>query len=206
MNLSGDQGLVFNTSYVELRSKGYVNVVGAGPFVVKPPDSWGSRQSRLAQVLLEGHNDADIDSKIRLSEEDIDRVVTWIDINAPYHPEYAGGAFRDRPFGRAPITKQQLERLKQLTGVDLANRQHFAQLSFTRPEISPCLHVFDNPDTPEYHEALAIIRSGQDALQIHPRPDMPGFELTESIEIDQQKRYDALLQQQLQSRGQQRGE
>ena len=206
LNLSGDQGLVFNTSYVELRSKGYVNVVGAGPFVVQPPDSWGSRRSRLAQVLLEGHSDPDIDSRIHLREEDVDRVVTWIDINAPYHPEYAGGAFRDRPFGRAPITKQQLERLKQLTGVDLANRQHFAQLSFTRPKISPCLNVFASPDAPEYQEAVAIIRSGQQALQLHARPDMPGFELTDSIEIDQQRRYDSLLQQQLQSRRQQRGD
>jgi hypothetical protein len=206
LNLSGDQGLVFNTSYVELRSKGLVNVIGAGPFEVQPPDSWGSRSSRLTKFLLQGHDDPEIDSQIKLGYEDIDRVITWIDINAPYHPEYASGAFRHHPFGRAPINKQQLERLKLLTGVALDNQQHFTKLTFNRPALSPCLSVFTDTTSPEYVEALSIIRRGQRALQIHARPDMPGFELTDSTEIDQQRRYDNLLQQQLQSRINQRGE
>ncbi len=54
LNLSGDQGLVFNTSYVELRSKGYVHVIGAGPFAVQPPGSWGSRKSRLTRIPAGG--------------------------------------------------------------------------------------------------------------------------------------------------------
>ena len=37
LNLAGDLGLVFNTSYVELRNKGYVRVVGAGPFETQRP-------------------------------------------------------------------------------------------------------------------------------------------------------------------------
>ncbi len=43
LNLAGDLGLVFNTSYAELRGKQYVNVIGAGPAPVLPPLSWGSR-------------------------------------------------------------------------------------------------------------------------------------------------------------------
>jgi hypothetical protein len=195
LNLSGDQGLVFNTSYVELRSKGLVSVVGAGPFAVQSPGSWGSRQSRLAEILLRGHGDRDIDRQVRLSREDVDRVITWIDINAPYYPEYAGGEFRDHPFGRAPITKQQLDRLKQLTGIALDQRQHFVKISFTRPELSPCLSVFRSRPDPRYDEALLIIRAGQRALQRHLRPDMPGFQLTDSVEIEQQRRYDRLQQQ-----------
>jgi hypothetical protein len=192
LNLSGDQGLVFNTSYVELRSKGLVRVVGAGPYSVQPPGSWGSPRSRLAEVVLDGHQDPDIDDQIQLSQEDIDRIITWIDINAPYHPEYAGGAFRDHPFGRAPITKQQLDRLKELTGIELDQRQHFVEISFTRPASSPCLSVFQSRSDPRYEEALSIICSGQRALQRYSRPDMPGFQLTDSDELEQQLRYDRL--------------
>ena len=68
---------------------------------VQPPGSWGSHASRLAQVLLEGHGDPEIDTQRATERGSFDRIVTWIDINAPYYPEYAGGAFREHPFGRA---------------------------------------------------------------------------------------------------------
>jgi len=101
LNLAGDLGLIFNTSYVELRRKRYVNVVGAGPTTTQPPFSWGSHASRLVKVLLEGHGDAQIDAQVQLSREEFDRIVTWIDINAPYYPEYAS-AYRENLYGRSP--------------------------------------------------------------------------------------------------------
>ncbi|MFH1919590.1 MAG: hypothetical protein ABIP48_06900, partial [Planctomycetota bacterium] len=98
LNLAGDLGLMFNTSYYELRSKGYVNVPGAGPFQVLKPKTWGSHASRLVQVLLAGHEDPEIDKKIKLAPEDFDRIVTWIDVNAPYYAEYAS-AYRENRYG-----------------------------------------------------------------------------------------------------------
>ncbi|MCH5373365.1 MAG: hypothetical protein JJ992_05275, partial [Planctomycetes bacterium] len=86
LNLAGDLGLVFNTSYVELRSKRYVEVVGAGPFQIQDPLSWGSHASRLTKTLIEGHGDPEIDRQVQLDREGFDRIVTWIDINAPYYP------------------------------------------------------------------------------------------------------------------------
>lgn len=199
LNLAGDLGLVFNTSYVELRSKNYVHVVGAGPFQVQMPKTWGAHASRLAKYLLEGHGDADIDRQVRLDREAIDRVLTWIDINAPYYPDYAGGAFRDHPFGRAPITTQELNRLTALLGVTIAkgkqkgiSAQKLIELfNFTRPELSPCLARLTDRSDPRYREALAILRLGQERLAATPRPDMPGFRLTDPVEIKQDAKHEA---------------
>ena len=90
LNLAGDLGVAFNTSYQELRGKKYVHVVGAGPFQTQMPKTWGSHASRLVPVLLNGHAEPKIDKPVILDRESIDRIVTWIDINAPYYPSYSG--------------------------------------------------------------------------------------------------------------------
>jgi hypothetical protein len=194
LNLAGDLGLLFNASYVELRSKGYVNVVGAGPTAVQMPKSWGSHASKLTAVLLKGHGKAEIDKQVKLDAESFDRIVSWIDLNAPYYPEYAGGAYRGNLYGRSPLDPQQLGRLSGLTG---ANHN---TVSFTRPELSPCLAKFTDKNAPNYKEALEIIRAGQAKLAQYPRPDMPGFKLTDQVEIQQQAKYDALLQAEREAR------
>jgi hypothetical protein len=200
LNLAGDLGLVFNTSYTELRTKGLVRVVGAGPFQVQTPKSWGSHASRLAKVLRDGHGDPKIDDQVQLDPESFERLVTWIDINAPYYPDYAGGAYRDNPFGRAPITGLELKRLNELTGLKLTDRGQLTQLSFTRPESSPCLAPLGGPDDVRYQEALAILRAGQARLAHAPRPDMPDFRIEHPVELKQQEKYQAQAAQEARMR------
>jgi len=194
LNLAGDLGLVFNTSYTELRSKGYVNVPGAGPYQVLPPKSWGSHASPVVKVLLEGHEDAQIDEKVKLDPESFDRIVTWIDVNAPYYPDYSS-AYRDNLYGRSPLDARQLGRLSELVGVNLSDRKHPGLVNFTRPELSPCLAKLANRSDPDeerrYQEALVIIRSGRDLLAQRPRADMPDFQLTGPIEVAQEAKYRA---------------
>ena len=162
LNLAGDLGLVFNTSYVELRSKGCVHVVGAGPHRGPAAEELGlARQPRWPKSLLDGHGDAEIDRQVQLDAEAFDRIVTWIDINAPYYPDYAS-AYRDNLYGRSPLDPGQLERLSDLTGVNLADQQFVAQVNFTRPELSPCLARFADTNDAAYREALSIISSGQE--------------------------------------------
>jgi hypothetical protein len=165
LNLAGDLELIFNTSYVELRRKEYVRVVGAGPYQVQPPMSWGSHASRLARILRDGHGDPQIDRQITLDKESLERVTTWIDINAPYYPEYAS-AYPNNRFGRAPLNDAQLAQLEQLTGSTDAN--------FTRPEWSGCLRARPALSAENRRRALAIIRAGQQTLARRPRPGMPG--------------------------------
>ncbi len=198
LNLAGDLNAGFNTSYVEIRRKGYVQVVGAGPAQVLMPMSWGSHLSRLAEILAQGHGKPEIDRQVKLSREDFDRVVTWIDINAPYYPEYAGGMYRDNPYGRCPLDDGQVQKLAGLTGVNVAG--DMLQASFTRPEISPCLARIPDKSDPRYKAALAVLQAGQAALARHPRPDMPGFKLDDRIEIEQQGKFDRLRQAEAQSR------
>jgi len=199
LNLAGDLNPVFNTSYTELRSKRYVHVVGAGPFKVQPPLSWGSNASRLVETLLTGHGDPEIDKKIRLGDADFDRIVTWIDINAPYYPEY-GSAYRKNRYGRSPLTDAELARLGELTGVNLQDRKQIGQISFTRPELSPCLTKLAEKKGKLYREAVALIRTGKERLARVPRADMPGFRLVHDVEIEQQKKYDARLDQEARMR------
>jgi hypothetical protein len=183
LNLAGDLGLLFNTSYVELRSKRHVNVPGAGPFQVLPPKSWGSHASKLGSIVLHGHGDPAIDAQVELDQESFERIVTWIDINAPYYPEYAS-AYRDNQYGRSPLNAQQLGELKRLTGS--------TDVNLTRPELSPCLTKLTDRASPAYRQALAVIQAGQRQLARRPRADMPGFQLVNQTEIDQQRKYDAL--------------
>ncbi len=191
LNLAGDMGLLFNTSYVELRKKKYVNVPGAGPFQTLLPKSWGSHVSRLAEVLLKGHGDPAIDAQVHLDEEGFSRIVAWIDINAPYYPEYAS-AYRDNRYGRSPLDEAQLGEVRRLTGSD--------EVNFTRPVWSPCLARFQNASDPARVAALSLIEDGRRTLAAGPRADLPGFRLVSETEIRQQAKYDALRSAEAQSR------
>ena len=187
LNLAGDQGLMFNASYFDLRTKHYIRVVGAGPALTQPPLSWGSHVSRLTKVLLEGHGDPKIDAEVKLDAESFDRIVTWIDINAPYYPEYAS-AYPANRYGRSPLDVDQLERLGALTKTDFSNQKMSAHISFTRPEKSPCLTRFNGTFDRDYREALAIIRDGQAMLRERPRADMPGFRLLD-LDAEREAKY-----------------
>jgi hypothetical protein len=175
--LAADRMLTFNTAYVELWRKNYVNSIGAGPAEVQPPRSWGSHASRLIRELrsptVEEHR------RLEISREDIDRLVTWIDLNGVYYGSYAT-AYPDSLTGRTPLTGPELARLAQWAGVPLPHlrlHQHKPGplVSFDRPERSPLLARFAGEEDPDYQEALAIIRAGQTRLAERPRADMPGF-------------------------------
>ena len=197
--LNGDRNLAFNASYWEIRSKGYVRVPGAGPHNTLPAYEWGSTRSRLAEIFISGHNNPEIDAKrkdlgiyvdMKTDPEAFQRVVTWIDINAPYYPTFAS-AYRDNSFGRSPLTNPEAARLQELTGrsgLDLA-----ANVLLDRPELSPCLNKWGAAEaktSAEYAEALQIIRNGQARLAKQGRGEEADFVPVADVEVDQQKRYE----------------
>jgi hypothetical protein len=110
LNLAGDQDLTFNTSYNELWRKKMTGAIGAGPAQIQQARSWGSHVSKLVKTLREGH------ARRHLSKEDLARLIIWVDLNAPYYPDYAS-AYPDNLAGRAPLDNAQLARLQELTGV-----------------------------------------------------------------------------------------
>ena len=185
LNLAADRTNTFNTSYNELWRKGYLSAIGAGPADIQQAYSWGSHASKLVRTVREGHED------VELTEDEFERIVTWIDINGTYYPRY-DCAYPDNLTGRSPLTNAQLQRLGDLTGVPFGKlAQHNAnrgpQVSFDRPHLSPCLAAFSSTDDPNYVEALSIIQAGKEMLAQRPRADMPGFVACETDRRRQQK-------------------
>jgi len=180
--LAGDRTNTFNASYNELWRKKYISAIGAGPSNIQPAYSWGSHASKLVEVIRSGHEG------VKLTPSEFERIVTWIDINGPYYPRYAT-AYPNNLAGRSPLNNAQIKRLAELTGVPFATladhrRNTGPQISFDRPELSPCLKRFKSPSDPAYLEALAIIRAGKEMLAARPRADMDGFQ---PCPLDQQR-------------------
>lgn len=172
--LAGDKDPFFNASYTQLWRTKAIKAIGAGPAGIQQAYSWGSHASRLIAVLKAGHQG------VQLSADDLDRLVTWIDLNAPYYPTYSS-AYPDHMGGRSPLDDQEMHRLGQLTGIRWDAEVNFATsrgpwVSFDRPELSPCLAKFSDPNDPAYREALALIRLGQERLAQRPRGDLADFQ------------------------------
>ena len=177
--LAPDRDLTFNAAYLELWRKRYVECVGAGPAEIQPAYAWGSHPSKLVQVLRAGHHD------VQLTPEELDRIITWVDLNAPYYPTY-NCAYPESVSGRCPLTRPQLARLCQLVGppfnwgdegspFNSFGSSPGIMVSFDRPELSPCLTIFKDKRDPQYVEALGLIEAGRTMLVAHPEADRPGF-------------------------------
>jgi hypothetical protein len=171
--LAGDRELIFNAAYTELWSKGHVAAIGGGPAEIQAAKSWGSHASKLTEYLR-GHHD------VKLNREEIERVETWLDLNAPYYPVYESG-HPNGVGGRSPLTVPETERLGELAGVNLAgdadHGRHRVWLSFDRPDLSPLLARTAEPAA--HAEALAIIRAGAARLEAKPRGDLGNVSLAE---------------------------
>jgi hypothetical protein len=196
LNLAPDRDLVFNTSYNELWRKQYVQVVGAGPADHQPPQAWGSHASKLGRTLLDRYRD-------QLTAEEFERIVTWIDLNAPYYPSYAS-AYPNHLAGRSPLDDRQLARLEELTGVPLRglaghHKNRGPQITFDRPELSLCLAGLSDPADPKRVEALALIRAGADQLAECPEADAPGFVPCE-VDLWREAKYRARQEAELRNR------
>ncbi len=197
LNLAGDRTMTFNVSYNEMWRKGYIQPIGAGPATIQQPYTWGAHASKIVQYLLKKK------SEITQNKESFDRLVTWIDLNAPYYPTYAS-AYPHNLTGRSPLNSQQIKRLEELTGVSfgrLANhrRKEGPQVSFARPELSPCLSKFTDKNDPKYQEALAIILAGKEMLAQRPRADMEGF-IPWDVDQQREEKYQRLYQCELANR------
>jgi hypothetical protein len=192
LNLAGDRTNTFNTSYNELWRKKYISAIGAGPHEIQPAYSWGSHASKIIEVIRDGHYD------VKLSKSEFEAIVTWIDLNGVYYPRY-DTAYPDNLTGRSPLNNEQIERLSVLTSIPFAklaihNKNIGPQISFDRPELSPCLAKFKDKTNPEYIEALGIICAGSRMLNERPRADMPGFQ---ACAVDQQRQRQYVKRQQI---------
>jgi len=189
LNLAGDRDIVFCTSYVDLWTQGAITCVGGGPAEVQQAYSWGSHVSKLVKKMRAGH------AKVELSAEELDRVITWVDINAPYYPCYES-AYPQNPGGRSPLAEAEVKRLQELTGQAVAmshGARQRSMLNFGRPEMSRILGGMP-AEAEGRSEALAIIAQGARRLTERPRADMEGFVPCET-DLQRETRYQARLAQ-----------
>ncbi len=95
LDLRGDKTDGFSLGYEQLRL--YVKVPGTRS---QPPmiaaKQFGAIASPLVRLLEQGHHD------VKLSEEEWDRIITWIDLNAPYYGTYALTRYHAN-FGRCVV-------------------------------------------------------------------------------------------------------
>lgn len=73
-------------------------------------------------------------------------------------------------------------------------------VNLTRPELSPCLEKLTEHTDPTHRKALSIITAGKEQLACRPRAEMPGFQLIDQIEIDQEVKYQARLKLEAETR------
>ncbi|MCG8306810.1 MAG: hypothetical protein MI975_05410 [Cytophagales bacterium] len=170
--LAGDRNPYFNASYIDLHVKSMIRPIGGGPARIQPALSWGANASKLVEVIESAHHD------VNLSQNEKEILYTWIDLNAIYYPSYES-AYPNNPAGRSPLTEEELKELGELTGTDFkVLKTHLRtvgpQISFERPEVSPCLQHL-NRDSRSYKRALQLIYSGKQRLSETPRADMEGF-------------------------------
>ena len=97
VDLSGDSTEYFNVSYDVLASENqgpkgspYVSWIptynGQEQNILKiAPKAWGSYPSRLAELVRNGHPDADGAKRFEMDDESLRKVYAWIDLNVPYY-------------------------------------------------------------------------------------------------------------------------
>ncbi len=172
--LAGDLNLYFNAAYINLYVKKAVNLIGGGPAVLQKPYTWGSYTSKLTAVI---ENRFGKHKKVKLSDKEKESIYTWLDLNGGYYPMYES-AFDGTIAGRSPLTMAETNELTKLTGCKFIDRKELsrftrklpAQLSFDRPELSPCLDNIRD-DKAKYDRALELIKIGAERLKETPRGD-----------------------------------
>ena len=167
--LAGDMNPFFNAAYINLYVNKVVSLVGGGPADIQQAYSWGSHVSRLSQIIERGHYG------VKLTQKEKEYLYAWMDLNGVYYPVYES-AFDNTLAGRSPLTYEEVDRLSELTGVNVRalnghGRKMQAQIAFDRPEKSPILDAI-RTDKAKYDEAVALIAAGRDRLKKTPRGDV----------------------------------
>jgi hypothetical protein len=195
LNLTGGAGMVFNPSYAELWAKRYIKPVGAGPARILQAREWGSTQSKIVPLLRKKHGG------VHLEKDDpaaFERIITWIDINAPYYPSFAT-SYPDNPHARSPLSHGELKELEKVLGrrVSVHVRDHgnifldvnqgkpwkrdldlipaSTNLNFDAPEKSPVLAGLKEKDPAQYAKALEIIQRGAARVRANGDNGLAGF-------------------------------
>jgi hypothetical protein len=207
VDLSGGKTDFFNVSYETLarenrtrRGSKYVSWICTNNgwewnILEVQPKSWGSPQSRLAEIVLSGHPDERGKARFEMDEVSRRRIFAWIDCNVPYYST-SETAYPERR-GCRQIVPENLEAVL----ADVAARRcaechqggkipRREWVRITEPELNPFLlaplarsaggsqrcgrAVFADRRDPDYQAILTTFEPLTAMLKARPRMDMPG--------------------------------
>jgi hypothetical protein len=194
LDLSGDRTDYFNVAYENLARRGtqaehggdaHGGMAGFGknPYtswiptfngcesniLQVAPKTWGSPVSRLAEVVISGHPDADGKPRVALSASEQLRILLWIDLNVPFYGTSQSrqpglrGCRQILPNGLDGVLKEVAAR----RGIALP-KTFYVRLD--HPAKNPFLAVplakgeFASVDDPDYQRILACFAGVQEAL------------------------------------------
>jgi len=88
LELTGELTTLFNRSYENLINRKLINNIDVDPrsayIPAEPPLTFGSHRSKMIDRIRSGQ------CPVKLTQEEFVRLVTWIDVNAPYYGTYEG--------------------------------------------------------------------------------------------------------------------
>jgi hypothetical protein len=214
LDLCGDRTEFFNVSYDQLVNQGE-NPTGRGSKWVSwiptmngqewnildvRPKAWGSPQSRLAEVVLDGHPDAQGKPQVAMTADERQAILSWIDCDVPYYGEGRSSHIQLRgcrqityaPEFQKLFAETAARRCAEChkggpTGIPwharrITNVAHndilLAPLAKEAGGRGVCGKVvFASTADPDYQALLKALKSTEDALLARPRTDMPGWQV-----------------------------
>ena len=214
LDLCGDRTEFFNVSYDQLVNLGE-NPTGRGSKWVSwiptmngqewnildvRPKAWGSPQSRLADVILSGHPDAQGKPRIAMNADERQAVFSWIDCDIPYYGEGRSSHIQVRGCRQIMYTPEFQKafadvaarrcvdchkggakdipwHVKRITNV-AHNDILLAPLPKSAGGRGVCgKPVFASSADPDYQALLTALKATENALAARPRTDMPGWQI-----------------------------
>ena len=207
VDLTGSKTDYFSVSYDVLarenqggRGSPYVNWIPSyngqewNVFAIHPK-TWGSPQSMLAEIVLDGHPDADGKPRFDMDPSSRRRILAWIDLDVPYYgntetaypeaqscrkvyPEKLDAVLADVAARRCAschaegkIPRRPWVRITEPE----SNSFLLAPLAKTAGGRQSCGQpVFGDTADPDYRAILATFRPVREQLAHTPRTDMPG--------------------------------
>ena len=161
----------------------------------RPPYTYGSKASRLTHILEKGHHG------VKLTADDWQRLLVWIDANAVYYDRYETPHWPNRHiFAGGERKALDAAYARRCTGChgkgDGKNATWWLSLNRREPRLSRMLAaplaraaggwgrcegtVFATPDDPDYKAMLAALTSLSDRLGARPREDLLSIQGTEA--------------------------
>jgi len=224
VDLGGDRTDFFNVAYETLARTGTVAVnpyqggasgwrgAGRNPWtswiptyngtedsiLLVAPRTWGSPVSKLAELVLAGHPDADGRPRVKLATAEQRRILMWIDLNVPYYGTSLSN-YHNRD-GCRKVAPADLDAVLQSVGQrrcaschkpDAKGRLSIPRTFYTRitnPQLNSFLTaplakaaggseacgqaVFATRDDPDYQALLATFEPVRKELEARPREDL----------------------------------